>query len=332
MMSRVFAAEGSVYSQLLPAMEEIAGMRAPLPWPRSVVTGPPPHCLVLRDLRPDGFAMVDRKKPLDLQHCRLMLRAIARFHGAGMALQHLRPDAFRAMRDALGADLAAMKETLKNFKHFLAPGQAAPDLVRDRFGEEVYAKLKELFANIPDKYLDFVLPDPEGGNTIVHSDFHLNNILYQYDKDTGAVQDCALIDFQMARYGCPASDLMPMLMAFTDKALRDEHWQGLLRGYHDELQATLRAAGCEDPDAIYSWQRLTAQIRRHWRQGLSRAPLFVHVMTGGDEEMKAVQKMVAHLLNKDAVGDAPTVNLKKLPAVAQRFGDLVQDVIDWGWL
>ncbi|KAJ1526563.1 hypothetical protein ONE63_008150 [Megalurothrips usitatus] len=273
MMSRMFAAEGSVYSQLLPAMEEIAGMRAPLPWPRSyhvAVTGPPPHCLVLRDLRPDGFAMVDRKKPLDLQHCRLMLRAIARFHGAGMALQHLRPDAFRAMRDALGADLAAVEETANNFMRFLAPGQAVPDLVRCRFGEVVYAKLKDMFTNIPNEFLDFMLPDPEGGNTIVHGDFHLNNILYQYEKDTGAVQDCVLIDFQMARYGCPASDLLPMLMAFTDKALRDEHWQGLLRGYHDELQATLRAAGCEDPDAIYSWERLTVTVSSYsYKLGLS---------------------------------------------------------------
>lgn len=72
---------------------------------------------------------------------------------------------------------------------------------------------------------------------------------------TGAVTGCCLIDFQTARYSTLAQDLTTLIMAGTDKATRDKHWDDLLRHYHAVLQATLRDAGVKDPDALYSWDQ-----------------------------------------------------------------------------
>ena len=78
-------------------------------------------------------------------------------------------------------------------------------------------------------------------------------------KSTGAVQACRLIDFQTMRYSMPTLDLMNLLLNCTEKAMRDQHWDGLLRGYHDQLLATLSAAGCQHPHSIYPWEKL--QVR-----------------------------------------------------------------------
>lgn len=72
---------------------------------------------------------------------------------------------------------------------------------------------------------------------------------------SGAAKGCRLIDFQTVRYGWPTPDLVLILLSVTEKATRDENWHTWMRLYHKVLQDTLRAAGIEDPDSVYSWAR-----------------------------------------------------------------------------
>ncbi|KAE8746155.1 EcKinase 6 [Frankliniella occidentalis] len=119
MMAGVFKTEDCIYKSVLPAMENIAALKEPLPWPRcyhSDVGGEKP-CIVLGDLGVDNFTMADRRVPLDVKHCRLALSQLARYHGAGLALRHLKPDEFQYMADTLGASYAN-KEMLEAFQHF----------------------------------------------------------------------------------------------------------------------------------------------------------------------------------------------------------------------
>ncbi|KAK3925955.1 putative nicotinate-nucleotide adenylyltransferase [Frankliniella fusca] len=76
-----------------------------------------------------------------------------------------------------------------------------------------------------------------------------------FSQDSKQVQACRLIDFQLSRADNTAIDLATLLLACTDKPLRDAHWDELLRGYHSELQDTLKAAGISNPDTIYSWDQ-----------------------------------------------------------------------------
>lgn len=150
---------------------------------------------------------------------------------------------------------------------------------------------------------------------------------------SGAVTGCRLIDFQCARAGHTAYDVASLLLPATDKATRDAHWKDLLHHYHDELQATLRAAGCPDPDAIYSWELFMDRLRSASALGLVMTPLFVQVMNADVEETLEVKNTVDAMDKTAASGEAPAqFQMKETPLMKERFGDLVQDMVDWGWL
>lgn len=155
--------------------------------------------------------------------------------------------------------------------------------MKDKYpeGSDVNVRLKNMLEVFERDNAALMCPVPDAGYTIIHSDNHVNNLLFQYDKasigphcrrrgpwpanrepllhvpqDTGKVQQCRLIDFQMVVYGNPAIDVLLVLYVCADKALRRGHWDSLLRAYHGEVQAVVSASGCEDPDAVYSWQVL----------------------------------------------------------------------------
>ncbi|KAE8741327.1 EcKinase 5, partial [Frankliniella occidentalis] len=239
-MSRMYQIEAYTYEVLLPAMENIAHLTDPLPWPRcefADVQGPPPHTLVLLDMRPEGFVMADRSVFMDEAHCRLALKQLARFHGAGLALKHLKPDHFEEIKKRLNLNIWDTVELRANMKPYNSAMVQVPHVVQDKFpeGSDIQTRLKKLFGAFKEDSIALMGPLAGPGYTIIHNDLHVNNMMYQYDKVTNAVTDCRLIDFQMSVYGLPALDIVTILLVCTEKPMRDLHWDSLLEGYHQEL-------------------------------------------------------------------------------------------------
>jgi hypothetical protein len=50
---------------------------------------------VLEDLSSVGFRMLDRCQGLDLDHCLLVMRSLARFHAASVVLHQQDPDSMK---------------------------------------------------------------------------------------------------------------------------------------------------------------------------------------------------------------------------------------------
>jgi hypothetical protein len=63
--------------------------------------GPPVSTIVLEDLKEQGFRMADRTAGLDLQHCLLVMRTIARSHAASVVLHHKDPEILKPFNDSL---------------------------------------------------------------------------------------------------------------------------------------------------------------------------------------------------------------------------------------
>lgn len=339
-ISHVFKVEGFIYNKVLPAMEELCQLKHPLPWPRGYPNPVEPPCLVMEDLRPDGFAISKRGTVMGDTHARHFVTQIARFHGAGMALDQLRPDLIAEYR-ATVEDPAILDDLKEKFSTFIPVYRSAPDLIADRFeGTPTWEKLVSRCGSFYDDFFDVLIPpDPEGGNAIVHGDAHINNIMFQLDE-AGAATGCRLVDFQASRYGWPTPDLALILLAFTEKPTRDAHWQEWMRLYHDTLQATLRDAGIADPDRVYSWERFQVHIRRAALLAMVFVPVLVYGFTEA-EAIKEIQDVVLTLANNngEANGEAPpppppenSFSLKPTPSLKRRFGDVVQDLVEWGWL
>ena len=74
---------------------------------------------------------------------------------------------------------------------------------------------------------------------------------------------------------------------------------------------------------------LQAQLRRAAPYGLGLAPVYLHACLADKEAIRELQDSVA------SMGDTsvPTsgITIKATPALQQRFGDTIQDLVDWGW-
>ncbi|XP_034231379.1 uncharacterized protein LOC117639633 isoform X2 [Thrips palmi] len=189
LMSWLFTTECYMYSTVLPALEDVATLEEPLPWPKCYHAfsdgDKPPYCMVLGDLRPDGFATCPRRDALDAAQCKQVLRQIGRFHGAGLALKHLRPEAFQSMRQ--WRHIAGNTYDTPEMRTLMAPFQAAiakckiSEQLAERFPSgDTLAALDKIFSMYAEDLLSVMCPGAEEGSTIIHSDCHTMNVLFQY--------------------------------------------------------------------------------------------------------------------------------------------------------
>ncbi|XP_047106177.1 uncharacterized protein LOC124775387 [Schistocerca piceifrons] len=196
--------------------------------------------LVLDDLVAAGYRLADADRPLDYQHCEVVMRAYARLHaGTAYVLSKL-PDC--------GAQLYVDYFSAEDMEFILRPMmQSTFSAVAD------FVKRIPSYEHCADKYMeltDTLLPlmrktlkkkvQDTKLKVLVHGDCWKNNMMFKYSS--GDVVDVRFVDFQMTHVSSPARDLAYFLYANTGLDVH-ERLPSLLETYHTQLQASLRALG-----------------------------------------------------------------------------------------
>jgi hypothetical protein len=65
--------------------------------------------MIMEDLAPLGFRMADRRVPLDLAHCLVVMRRLGAFHAASVILYQQDPDCMAPFMKSLLAELVNEK-------------------------------------------------------------------------------------------------------------------------------------------------------------------------------------------------------------------------------
>lgn len=73
-----------------------------------------PGTIVMQDLCAEGFKMAERRQGLDLSHCLLVMRMLARFHAASVVLHDRDPEAM-SLYDKNFFSEPELRESLQNF-------------------------------------------------------------------------------------------------------------------------------------------------------------------------------------------------------------------------
>jgi hypothetical protein len=93
--SGIFEQESGAFTKIMPAVYRLLDDKSPgkfKPWTVRCLyyhSGSPASALVLDDLKEEGFRLADRTVGLDMQHCLLVMKAIAQQHAASAVL-HLK--------------------------------------------------------------------------------------------------------------------------------------------------------------------------------------------------------------------------------------------------
>ncbi|KAJ3658377.1 hypothetical protein Zmor_010117 [Zophobas morio] len=187
--------------------------------------------LLLENLKIAGYKNFERTLGFDLDTSKLIVADLAHLHAVPLALKLKKPDVFET-----------------KVKKYTAPFnvQRPPASYQKLFA--VIDKIDELkiFKKRIQEALDNSLPQKEVREpfaTFVHQDCWVNNTMVKVEK--GRSVKNKLVDFQICDYGSPAVDLIFFLFSSVQNNVLENHYDDLVRYYHQTFTSILQKLKCE---------------------------------------------------------------------------------------
>lgn len=136
--------------------------------------------VVMENLKKSGYELYDRKKPLDLNHLKLVLREYGKFHAISFALKDKRKDDFeKLVANFHDVTLELFAESFKKTIQWCF--ERACGFVKDVEGNKMYEICSKILQNGADVALVEILKCVEPESAILHGDCWSNNFLYKYE-------------------------------------------------------------------------------------------------------------------------------------------------------
>ena len=150
-------------------------------------SGSPASAIVLDDLKEQGFRLADRTVGLDMQHCLLVMKAIAQSHAASAVLHFKDPDIFKPFSESFYCERQrnAIELICQSTAKSLAKEVEKWPLFNNRFA----SKLHRAADKVVDYFIKLSQRDDDDFNVFVHGDLGVNNIMFRYSDDTDEVVD-----------------------------------------------------------------------------------------------------------------------------------------------
>uniref|UniRef100_A0A1B6EB40 CHK kinase-like domain-containing protein n=1 Tax=Clastoptera arizonana TaxID=38151 RepID=A0A1B6EB40_9HEMI len=189
--------------------------------------------VVMEDLKESGYRMCKDLLYTDVDHVKLSLVELGRFHALSYAAKEEKPaEFFRAVSKFKEAHYGENERVYHSVR-------VAFDRVVTRLPSKYSDQVERFVKLIESKnrfFLEIVKPE-EPMCVVCHGDFYLQNMMYRYSEG-GRPIGVKFIDYAMMRYASPVIDLSFFLfMNFSPKD-RDRHLDELLEVYHDSLSST----------------------------------------------------------------------------------------------
>lgn len=190
-----FKKEVALYTTVFPEMLDGLGKRC-IP---ECFLGIENDVIVLEDMAHSGYTMTDKSTPFDFEHCKILMKTLAKFHAKSFIFEHqykktLHDEFSHCMQETLwpadGKAKAMFDAAVKGIVSMIDLLTGLNDDQRSNFKE----KIVKLCADHTDK----LSPSIKHKNVLCHGDLWANNILFKYDADKKPIE-CCLIDFQLAR-------------------------------------------------------------------------------------------------------------------------------------
>lgn len=342
---QIFRKEHAVYRTVIPALVAFSSSRShpynpPLPKLYKGFNNDKRDYLLLQDVRPSGFQMVNKRRSLTFPEMSLILTELAKFHATSYA--YLRHEGLQILET--NPDFAIMSRDL------FPPSEDGVDMfdgmihlyfstVAHLMSQQLPELAPRITKIVPNavQIRKSVIKNPSYFETIIHSDLWTNNLLLKYDDDAKKVPIAVkFIDFQMTQTGNVFSDLGYLIYTSTTPEFRKDHLLPVLETYYDAFSLTLSSLGCPLPPG-FSLGFLLDQFRACRLAFLIHmafaVPLQLGDMVGVEAEWEENKKNTKDEEVKDNDGDMGALGsedgIKQMiirsPIALQRFRELFEE-------
>ncbi|XP_018566825.1 uncharacterized protein LOC108907569 [Anoplophora glabripennis] len=328
----MFDAEIHFYDKVYPVLE-----RFQLEKKLSVTFSAVPKCLktlclekkevlILESLKPQGYKLCDRRKPLNIFHIKAILEQFGRLHALSFALRDQRRNEFEAIvknyPDFLGNFLrdkltrGCFRPVLNNaLKTLLDHGEA--ELV-NKF-EKIIAKYTDNVADVMAKIVD----EDEEQSVIVHSDGWCNNYMFKYKgNNRTSPSEVVILDWQLSHLRSPALDLCYVFYA-TASSKELKHFDQLMKTYYASFSSFLTALG-SDPEKLFPF----SSLKVHWRKYSTFGVIFMALILSFVLCDKENAPDFGDLLSENGLEDMLVIDVSKNELFFERYRDIVRHYLE----
>lgn len=146
------------------------------------------------------------------------------------------------------------------------------------------------------------------------------------------LQSLRIVDWQITRAPCPpVFDLYFNIFSCTDKSFRDEHYDTLLKTYYASVSETIRKLG-SDPDKLYTWRNLQAQLRKFGLFALWCGPLIIQLNVASAKDIQDLDEYAESVEYDDEIDLIRPYDEETQAKYSKWINDLVADLIDYGYV
>ncbi|XP_012273647.1 uncharacterized protein LOC105696064 [Orussus abietinus] len=192
--------------------------------------------ILLENLKPQGYASGDRRLGYDLEHAKLAISAMARFHALGIATKMKRPEYFEELKRRCKCLQFKGENFADSTKAFLAAIGDDPEV------SQYLERCQAAFDRGVDQAWHRVPEEP--WSTIIHSDFWVNNLLFKRDE-SGRPVDVKFVDFQNYLFLSPLQELVFFIFVSVQDEVKAAHVEELFDTYYCSFVSVLERLGCD---------------------------------------------------------------------------------------
>lgn len=193
-----------------------------------------------------GFSNIDRVVGFDLDGAKLVLRDLSIFHGVAIAVKLKKPDVFEAKIKKY-CKIRGFPEMPKRTGPQQAPEWVAYVAQQEKC-QPYFDEFTKILGGMGEKdFFSRTFAEPFA--TISHSDFWVNNTM-QLEKDEKFVKN-KIIDFQLYQYGSGICDLIHFIFASCQIDISRNHFEDLIKFYHEHFIDTLKKLHCSTIEFEY---------------------------------------------------------------------------------
>ncbi|XP_001359281.3 uncharacterized protein [Drosophila pseudoobscura] len=310
---KLFAREDHMYHKVLPKLERMFQSVG-----KTVTFGPRAfkldksikvHYILMEDLRTKGYQNVCRQEGFDLVSIKAVLKKLAEFHAAS---------AVYVERHGMFGKLLADGVYTRNNRNILKKLNDVDPFLSQLRGSSLASRFHKRLINKERVLVDRML-EMHSRQTLTdfcvlnHCDGWVNNVMLKFDS-FGKVEDTALIDYQVVRYGSPAHDLYYTILSSAQMEIKLDKFDHFVQYYYYHLVDNLK---------ILNYRGRTPQLK-NIRDGLHNNGLAAYVVATRVLPIAMMSQL------EDEVNDPHSYATKLKGSMANsKYSQAMNDILPW---
>ncbi|XP_002138318.2 uncharacterized protein JhI-26 [Drosophila pseudoobscura] len=262
--SYLFGNEIEFYTKILPQIEKVSGEKLAAPKYYYSELNPLSAMVILSDFAEDGWSITKDRVGLSLDHVRVAVKYLGKFHGFAYAIKHKNPDQFENMtknlRESRFSNEIMHPDFLLKLKTSVKRAVQAVATYQPQVGEDFVQNFGLLISDYTKFGRQRVAPR-EPLATLCHGDYVRNNVAYKYDGKEEP-QEIMMFDYQTLRVSSPMIDLSVFLAISVYADVRYTYFDSIFDDYCSALYDSYRKhAKDEVPEFLNRTELLKEYIR-----------------------------------------------------------------------